>query len=132
MKKLFLFVVISFLIGCSNMNSKLENSITKEVGKEPTKNELIGIEKKSQRFTWNDVSLAEQDDLKNTIDKTFGALPVKTSDLNNETDSLGNTIKGYYYQYWSYINTKYEVELSYNFEDVKPNSMTVHLYITTK
>ena len=49
-----------------------------------------------------------------------------------DTDREGNAIKGTFIQYWSYENSESKVELSYQFEDNKPNTMNVKLFITTK
>ena len=123
MKKVMLFFVIAIFASCSNMNSKLENSLSKEIGKEPSKSEIIGNDKKSERFTWVDVSLGLSSSLKNTIDKEFGSLPKKEDNF---------WIKETQHQFWSYENTEYKLELSYQINNSKPNTMIVQLYITTK
>lgn len=133
MKKLILLSIISVIIAsCSNGIAKYENSLTKEIGKEPNVNKQNGTDKKSQIIEWKDVSLTLQSDLKNTIDKIFGSLPTKTSELTADSDREGNTIKGKYIRYWSYENSESKVELDYQFEDNKPNTMNVKLFITTK
>ncbi len=123
MKKLMLFFVIAIFVSCSNMNSKLENSLSKEIGKEPAKSEIIGNDKKSERFTWVDVNAGLQTSLKNTIDKTIGSLPIKESNFDDEK---------YYVQYWVYENTENKIEFSCSTNNLKPNTMIVQLYITTK
>lgn len=118
-----LFFVITIFVSCSNMNSKLENSLSKEIGKEPAKSETIGNDKKSERITWVDVSLGLSQSLKNTIDKEFGSLPIKNNSF---------WIKETQHQYWVYENTEYKLELSFEINNTKPNTMIVQLYITTK
>ena len=133
MKKLILLSIISlFVASCSNGIAKYESSLTTEIGKEPNTNKQNGNDKNTQIIEWKGVSLTLQSNLKNVVDKTFGSLPAKTSELTADIDREGNTIKGTFVRYWSYENSKSKVELSYQFEDAKPNTMNVKLFITTK
>lgn len=131
MKKLMLFFVVVVFVSCSNLNSKLENSLSKEIGKEPIQNELIK-DTKTQIVLWEDVEMGKRDLIKNLVDKEFGSLPTEVSELNQEFDDEYNPIDGAYYQYQVYENTKSKVELSFRYYSEKPELMNVRLYITTK
>ena len=132
MKKLMLLLLfVGFFVGCSNLNNKLENSFTKEIGKKPTKNELKS-NAKTQVILWENVDLGKTSILKNAVDRIFGSLPIKTSDLSPDLDSNYNEIEGAYNQYQVYENTKSKVELSFTYFKSKPNLMDVQLYLTTK
>jgi len=131
MKKVMLFIAIAIFVSCSNLNSKLENSLSKEIGKEPTKNEIVN-EAKTQIILWEDVSLGKTDLLKNLTDKNFGSLPTKISDLEPYYDDNINPVEGAYTQYQTYENTESKLELSFSYFKDKPEVMNVRLYITTK
>lgn len=113
MKKLmYLFLFSTIFISCSNLNDKLENALTKEIGKEPTKNELQTNEK-TQTIIWKDVSDEKLIIIKNSVDKTFGSLP--TNESHNEEignfDSKDNyTCSGIKSSY-RYENSEFKVDL---------------------
>lgn len=105
MKKLiYLLFITIFFFGCSNLNNKLESAVSKEVGNKPTKNETVS-KTKTQIILWENVKLNKSDLIKNTVDKQFGSLPIKTSELNQELDSDFNPIEGVLNQYQVYENT---------------------------
>ena len=132
MKKLmYIILIVTLFVSCSNLNSSLENSFTKEIGKKPTKNELKS-NAKTQVILWENVDLEKRSILKNTIDRIFGSLPIETSDLSPELDSNYNEIEGAYHQYQIYESTKSKVELSFRYFKSKPDLMDVQLYLTTK
>ncbi len=131
MKKIMLFIVIAVFVSCSNTNSKLENSLSKEIGKEPIQNELVSGTK-TQIVLWEDVEMGKSSLIKNLVDKEFGSLPSEVSDLNQELDDEYNPIDGAYYQYQVYENTKNKVELSFRYSNTKPDLMNVRLYMTIK
>ena len=131
MKKVMYLLIVSLFISCTNINSKLESSFTQEIGKNPTKNELIK-ETKTQIIEWEDVSLSLGSKLKNLTDKEFGSLPTKISELDQDFDDNFNPIIGSMYEFQVYENTDSKIELSFRYNDAKPDVMKVRLYIVTK
>jgi len=131
MKKTLLLLFVSLLVSCSDLNNKLENAITKEIGKSPTQNELVS-DTKVQIILWENVSTSKRGLIKNLVDKEFGSLPLEISELNQQFDNENNPIEGNFYQYQVYENTTAKVELSFRYYNNKADLMNIRLYITTK
>ena len=93
MKKsvLLLFSIILF-VSCSNLNNKLEKSLSDIIGFKPTENEVIK-EHNRQIILWKNVNLGKRDKIKNSVDKLFGSLPIKESELTQRYDENGNSIE---------------------------------------
>ena len=113
MKKLMYFIlIVTLFVSCSNLNSKLEDAITKEIGKEPVKNEAI--DNTTQIIIWENVSIEKQNSIKNSVDKVFGALPLKEShneeigEFDANDKYICNGIKSSY----MYENHEYKVDLT--------------------
>jgi len=125
MRKLLLSLVFVALIlmSCSNMNSKLEKSVSNEIGKSPFKNELTEFNDKTYVIIWDSVNISSHSKIKNTVDKTFGVLPYKHKESAHETSSN---------EYWLYENTLYQIELNYYYKNANPDKMMVRVLVTTK
>ena len=119
------FILIYVSCSNTNMNTKLENAISKEIGKAPFKNEPTEFNDKTYGIIWDSVNLdlKSHSAIKNTVDKTFGILPYKHKE--SSYDSSSN-------EYWQYENALYQIELNYYYKISAPDLMMVRLLVTTK
>lgn len=116
MKKLMLFFVVVVFVSCSNLNSKLENSLSKEIGTPPVENK--SLDSKTQMTIWKNVNLDKQNSIKNLVDKVFGALPTKKTvdEEVGEFDKNDKFICSCLKTSYIYENAKNIIELALKYE----------------
>lgn len=152
MKKLILPLIILCVFGCSNQkktdstvksnlkensdsvkslessDDKIINHISKEIGK-PIETRKFP---KGGYSRWEKIKIGEGNTIKNSVDKSFGAMPTKTVDLCQSLDENANPIKGEFCQYWVYENPNLKVELDYIYPKSDKDNMIVKLHIIKK
>ncbi|WP_446786059.1 hypothetical protein [Macellibacteroides fermentans] len=125
--KIYNLLIILFtlaFISCSDINTKLENELTKEIGVKPT----IVNGKQDIKYVWKNVSLQKSKTIKNSIDKILNVLPIKDSGITSNPNEDNPVL----YRYWIWETPKIKVELDYDYNEGDDYDINVAVIITNK
>lgn len=130
MKKLIIFLLPIFILSCSNNEKKYVDIVSKELKSNPI--EVKKFDKINQTlYRWNITNLDFIiENIKNGVDKNFGSVPTKISELEIDHDIEGNQT-GTATEYFIWENSKQKVEIDHTI-DVKGNNSEIKLSITEK
>ena len=91
MKKL-LFLIPFFILSCSK-SDKMISSLKSEIG--DPKN-VTKVDEKRTSYQWEKISIGKCDVLKNSIDKSIGIIPTKSSGIQSDIVDGKSQLSEYY------------------------------------
>jgi|GEM_PF-3529109 len=124
---LILFAVcVLFIISCSSPGSGIIRKFNNAIGTEAEKKEF---KKSDILYTWNNVSVAKDAELKEIVDRYMEVTPSDSMPLSPYYNAEGKLVPGKFLKYWVYEKAKFGVEVNYI---VTGKTMTVEVRSTQK
>lgn len=121
-----LAVFALFTISCSSPGSRIISKFDQTIGSKAVKKEF---QKGDNRYTWNNVNVEKDAELKTIVDNYMKVEPTETQPLAPFYDSTGKIVSGKFLKYWVYETAKLGVELNYY---ITGKTMTVEVRVTEK
>jgi len=119
-------VFAAVAISCSSPGSSVISKFNKKIGSEAIKKEL---QKTDIIYTWNNVSVEKDAELKAIVEDFMKVAPSQTQPLSPFYNSQGQMVPGKSLKYWVYETAKLGVELNCI---ITGKTMTVEVRITKK
>jgi hypothetical protein len=123
---ILLAVCTLFTISCSSPGDSIISKFDKKIGTNAIAKEF---RKGDVLYTWNNVDVAKDAELKNVVDNYMKIEPSETQPLSPYYNTDGKIVPGKFLKYWVYEQAKFGVELNYI---IIGKTMTVEVRVTEK
>lgn len=123
---ILLAVCALFTSSCSSPGDGIISKFNKEIGTNAIAKEF---KKTDVLYTWNNVDVAKDAELKKVVDNYMKIDPFETQPLSPYYNTDGKVVPGKFLKYWVYEKAKFGVELNYI---ITGKTMSVEVRVTEK